>query len=891
MATEEQMTDLGGLPKAYDPSSSESRWYEFWHSRGYFKPIDRGQGPYVVVMPPPNVTGELHMGHALFSSVEDLMIRYHRMRGYAALWLPGADHAGIAGQWVVEKELAKENLTRHDLGREEFIARIWDWMESYQERIKGQLKSLGASCDWSRYVFTMDPGPARAVRVAFKHLYDKGLIYRGERLISWCPRCMTALSDLEVNHEEEQSFLWHLRYPLASGNGAIEVATTRPETMLGDTAVAVHPDDERYSDLIGQELILPILGRRIPIVADAAVDREFGSGAVKVTPAHDPNDFEIGQRHDLPKITVMNLNGTMNAEAGEFEGLTIADARKAVVERLERDGALVRVEPHTHSVGHCDRCGTVVEPLISKQWFVEMEPLARPAIDVVKSGEVRFFPSRFTSVYLNWMENIHDWCISRQLWWGHRIPIWYCDDCGEVTATDEETLTACPACNSKNIRQDPDVLDTWFSSGLWPFSTLGWPEKTPDLETYYPGHLMETGYDIIFHWVSRMIFFGIELMGEPPFRDVYLHGTVRDQHGQRMSKTKGNVLDPTIISAEYGTDALRFALLTASGPGSDLKMSTERVESMRNFANKLFNATRFALRAIEAADIKRDESGAPTRPADTDLSIPDEWILSRLAATTREVTRQIDEYQLHEAGRSLYEFIWSEFCDWYIEAVKVRLYATPPDPVVPQTLAYVLEQTLALLHPFMPFVTEELWQQLPHPGDALIVADWPTAGATYADGEAAFELLREAAREIRNARSEHGVDHGRRIKAVIYPGAHRAAFEALAAELQFFGRIDPEAYEIRDGEPEAPGKSAAIVVGGATIYLPLAGMVDLAAEQARLEKEIAEAEAEIARVDAMLGNAQFVEKAPEKVVATQRERRERAVERLALLRRSLAELG
>jgi len=891
MATEEQMTDLGGLPKAYDPSSSESRWYEFWHSRGYFKPIDRGQGPYVVVMPPPNVTGELHMGHALFSSVEDLMIRYHRMRGYAALWLPGADHAGIAGQWVVEKELAKENLTRHDLGREEFIARIWDWMESYQERIKGQLKSLGASCDWSRYVFTMDPGPARAVRVAFKHLYDKGLIYRGERLISWCPRCMTALSDLEVNHEEEQSFLWHLRYPLASGNGAIEVATTRPETMLGDTAVAVHPDDERYSDLIGQELILPILGRRIPIVADAAVDREFGSGAVKVTPAHDPNDFEIGQRHDLPKITVMNLNGTMNAEAGEFEGLTITDARKAVVERLERDGALVRVEPHTHSVGHCDRCGTVVEPLISKQWFVEMEPLARPAIDVVKSGEVRFFPSRFTSVYLNWMENIHDWCISRQLWWGHRIPIWYCDDCGEVTATDEETLTACPACNSKNIRQDPDVLDTWFSSGLWPFSTLGWPEKTPDLETYYPGHLMETGYDIIFHWVSRMIFFGIELMGEPPFRDVYLHGTVRDQHGQRMSKTKGNVLDPTIISAEYGTDALRFALLTASGPGSDLKMSTERVESMRNFANKLFNATRFALRAIEAADIKRDESGAPTRPADTDLSIPDEWILSRLAATTREVTRQIDEYQLHEAGRSLYEFIWSEFCDWYIEAVKVRLYATPPDPVVPQTLAYVLEQTLALLHPFMPFVTEELWQQLPHPGDALIVADWPTAGATYADGEAAFELLREAAREIRNARSEHGVDHGRRIKAVIYPGAHRAAFEALAAELQFFGRIDPEAYEIRDGEPEAPGKSAAIVVGGATIYLPLAGMVDLAAEQARLEKEIAEAEAEIARVDAMLGNAQFVEKAPEKVVATQRERRERAVERLALLRRSLAELG
>ncbi|MCO5175371.1 MAG: valine--tRNA ligase [Thermomicrobiales bacterium] len=890
MTTDEQMNEAGGLAKAYDPSSSEARWYEFWHSRGYFKPIDRGQGPYVVVMPPPNVTGELHMGHALFSSVEDLMTRYHRMRGFAALWLPGADHAGIAGQWVVEKELAKENLTRHDLGREEFISRVWDWMESYQERIKGQLQSLGASCDWSRYVFTMDPGPARAVRVAFKHLYDKGLIYRGERLISWCPRCMTALSDLEVIHEEEQSFLWHLRYPLASGEGVIEVATTRPETMLGDTAVAVHPDDARYSDLIGQELSLPILGRRIPIVADASVDREFGSGAVKVTPAHDPNDFEIGQRHDLPKITVMNLDGTMNAEAGEFEGLTIAEAREAVVKRLDRDGALERVEPHTHSVGHCDRCGTVVEPLISKQWFVQMEPLARPAIDVVKSGEVKFYPARFASVYLNWMEHPRLVYLTTAVV-GPPHSIWYCDDCGEVTATDLELLTECPACASTNIRQDPDVLDTWFSSGLWPFSTLGWPEQTPDLEMYYPGHLMETGYDIIFHWVARMIFFGIELMGEPPFRDVYLHGTVRDQHGQRMSKTKGNVLDPTTITAEYGTDALRFALLTASGPGSDLKLSIERVESMRNFANKLFNATRFALRAIEGAEIKRDESGAPLRPADGDLSIPDEWILSRLAATTREVTRQIDEYQLHEAGRSLYEFIWSEFCDWYIEAVKVRLYATPPDPVVPQTLAYVLEQTLTLLHPFMPFVTEELWQQLPHPGDALIVANWPSAGATYADGEAAFELLREAAREIRNARSEHGVDHGRRIKAVIYPGSHRAAFEALAAELQFFGRIDPEAYEIHDGEPEAPGKSAAIVVSGATIYLPLAGMVDLVAEQGRLEKEIAEAEAEIARVDAMLGNAQFVEKAPEKVVAAQRERRERAVERLALLRRSLAELG
>ncbi len=520
-----------------------------------------------------------------------------------------------------------------------------------------------------------------------------------------------------------------------------------------------------------------------------------------------------------------------------------------------------------------------------------MAPLARPAIDVVTSGEIRFHPARFTSVYLNWMENIHDWCISRQLWWGHRIPIWYCRDCDEMTATDEERLTACEKCGSSNIEQDPDVLDTWFSSGLWTFSTLGWPQDTPDLRTYYPGHLMETGYDIIFHWVARMIFFGIELMGEPPFKDVYLHGTVRDQHGQRMSKTKGNVLDPTTISAEYGTDALRFALLTASGPGSDLKMSTERVEAMRNFANKLFNATRFSLRAIEGAEIVRDADGAPALPADADLAIPDRWILSRLAVTTGEVTRLLEEYQLHEAGRALYEFIWSEFCDWYIEAAKVRLYASPPDPVVPQTLAYVLERTLRLLHPFMPFVTEELWQQLPHPGDALIVAAWPESGATYDGAAASFELLREAAREIRNARSEHGVDPGRRISAVIYPGLTRATFEELGPELRSFGRIEQESYELRDGEPLAPGKSAAIVVGGATIYLPLAGMVDLDAERARIDKEIAEAEAEIGRVDAMLANEQFVSKAPEKVVATQRERREKAAERLALLRNSLAELG
>ena len=879
------------LGKAYDPAATEQRWYDFWHSRGYFKPQDRGKGPFVIVMPPPNVTGELHMGHALFTAVEDLMTRYRRMQGYAALWLPGADHAGIAGQWVVERELAKEGKSRHDLGRTEFVNRIWDWMETYQERIKSQLRSLGASCDWSRYVFTMDPGPARAVRVAFKHLYDKGLIYRGERIISWCPRCMTALSDLEVVHEDEGSFLWHIRYPLADGSGSIEVATTRPETMLGDTAVAVHPDDQRYRSLIGKTIRLPIVDRLIPIVADDAVDPAFGSGAVKVTPAHDPNDFEIGRRHDLPSLVVMNFDGTMNADAGEFARLTREAARTSVVERLERGGLLVRVEPHAHSVGHCDRCGTVVEPMISKQWFVKMQPLAKPAIEVVKSGDVRFIPERFTGVYLNWMENVHDWTVSRQLWWGHRIPIWYCDACGEVAATAEEAIDRCSSCGAADVRQDPDVLDTWFSSGLWTFSTLGWPDSTEDLRVYYPGHLMETGYDIIFLWVARMIFLGIEFMGGPPFKDVYLHGTVRDANGQRMSKTKGNVLDPTTITAQYGTDALRFALLTASGPGNDLKMSNERVEQQRNFANKLFNATRFALRAIEDAVIMPDDSGAPAHPEADILGTADKWVLTRLAETTREVSRLLDAYQLHEAGRELYEFIWSEFCDWYIEAVKVRLYAEQPDPVVPQTLAYVLERTLRLLHPFMPFVTEELWQHLPHPGESLIIAPWPEPGPAFQAEADDFRAIQEVVREIRNARSEHGVDPGRRAAATIYPGPLDRAFAALTGELQFLARLEPDAFDVRTGAPASQDNSLAIVSNGATIYLPLAGMVDVEAERARLEKEIQDASAEVGRAEAMLGNESFISKAPPQVVKVQRDRLAAAKERVSMLQKNLTDLG
>jgi valyl-tRNA synthetase len=879
------------LGKAYEPAAAEAHWYDFWHSHGYFKPVDRGAGPFVVVMPPPNVTGELHMGHALFTAVEDLFIRYRRMRGHAALWLPGADHAGIAGQWVVERELAKQGTTRQELGREAFLGVVWDWMEKYQERIKEQLRSLGASCDWSRFVFTMDPGPARAVRVAFKHLYDKGLIYRGERLISWCPRCMTALSDLELDHQEVHSYLWHIRYPFADGSGGIEVATTRPETMLGDTAVAVHPDDARYGAAIGKELILPLLGRRIPVVADAAVDPTFGSGAVKVTPAHDPNDFEIGRRHGLPFITVFNLNGTLNEATGPFEGLSIAEGREQVVKALEAEGALVRVEPHTHAVAHCDRCGTVIEPMISTQWFMNMPPLAQPAAEVARNGTVTFVPERFTSVYLNGMDNIHDWCISRQLWWGHRIPIWYCADCGAVSATEEEVLRACPSCNSANIEQDPDVLDTWFSSGLWTFSTLGWPEQTADLATYYPGHLMETGYDIIFLWVARMIFFGLEFMGEAPFNTVYLHGTVRDAHGQRMSKTKGNVLDPTLVSAEFGTDALRFALLTASGPGNDLKMSNERVEAGRNFANKLFNATRFALGAIDAASIARDADGSPMASDAAVMGVADKWIVSRLALATDETTRLIEAHQLHEAGRTLYDFIWTEFCDWYIEAAKVRLREGAVDPAVPQTLAFVLERTLRLLHPFMPYVTEELWQQLPHGGEAVIIAPWPTAPARYAGEEAQFEAVQEAVRLIRNARSEHGVEPARRIAATIYPGELAAAYRALTDELQFLARVDADNFELRTGEPQALDNAISVVARGASIFLPLAGMVDQAAERARLERELDATRGEITRAEAMLGNQQFVSKAPEAVVNGHRTRLAAAGERLALLEERLRDLG
>jgi valyl-tRNA synthetase len=877
------------LAKAYDPRLVETGVYDRWDDAGYFQPHERpDREPFVVVMPPPNVTGELHIGHALFVTVEDIMIRWHRMLGDPTLWIPGADHAGIAGQWVVEKELAKEGLTRHDLGREKFLQRVWQFMNQYRGRIREQMMILGASCDWTRFVFTMDPGPSRAVRHVFKRLYDKGLIYRGERLISWCPRCQTALSDLEVVHRDEAGSLWTIAYPIEESDEVITVATTRPETMLGDTGVAVHPDDDRYHHLVGKTARLPILDRRIPVVADDAVEPAFGTGAVKVTPAHDPNDFEIARRQGLPAINVMNTDGTMNANAGPFAEMSIAAARSAVVERLREDGRLLRTEPHLHAVGHCQRCDTVVEPLISTQWFVRMEELARPAIAAARDGSLQFVPEHFRSVYLNWLETIHDWTVSRQLWWGHRIPVWYCQRCGETIVTEAETVVACPHCGG-TVEQDPDVLDTWFSSGLWPFSTLGWPDDTPDLRRYYPSSVMETGYEILFFWVARMVMFGLEVMSELPFHTVYLHGTVRDVEGAKMSKTKGNVMDPTAVTAEYGADALRFALVTQSGPGNDLRLDIQKVEDARNFANKLWNATRFALRPISEAEIVIDDDG-PARPGG-ELALADQWIVSRLDATIDDANRLMQAHQYGEAGKTIREFVWSELCDWYIEAAKVRQRGPATErQAVAQTLAYAMERSVRLLHPFMPFVTEALWQELPHIGESVMIAAWPEAGPRDDAAERHFGALIEIVRAIRNARTEAGVEPGRWIAAEIFPGPHRAAFETARRELGTLARIADDELVMLDGTPEGSQGALTAVAGKVVAMLPLAGMVDLEAERDRLRKEIAAAVAERERAQAQLGNEAFVSRAPEQVVAVQRQRLATAEEQISLLERRLAQL-
>ncbi len=885
-------TEAMALPKTFNPQEIEEPIYEWWERQGFFTPkIDPARRPFVISMPPPNVTGELHMGHAMFVTLEDLMIRYHRMRGDPTLWVPGTDHAGIATQVMVEREIAKAGLTRHQLGRERFLERVWAWKEKYGGTITRQLRRLGASCDWTRERFTMDPDYSRAVREAFVRLYEQGLIYRGEYLINWCPRCGTALSDLEVEREEEEEgLLYYVRYPLrgdgwegpaapwGSGRWAegakdfITVATTRPETILGDTAVAVHPEDERYAGLVGRIAVLPALGRPIPIVADPAVDREFGTGAVKVTPGHDPTDYEIGERHGLPRINVMNLDATINANGGPYAGMDRFRAREALVEDLRREGLLVKIEAHRYAPGRCQRCNTIVEPMLSIQWFVNTKPLAEAAIRVVKEGRIRILPERFEKDYFRWLENIRPWCISRQLWWGHRIPAWHCDDCGHITVAREDP-EVCARCGSARIRQDEDVLDTWFSSALWPFATLGWPDDTEDLRYFYPTTVMETGYDILFFWVARMVMMGLALTGEIPFRIVYLHGLVRDEKGEKMSKTKGNVIDPLLVIRDYGADALRFTLATGSTPGNDMRLSLQRVEGNRNFANKLWNAARFVLSTL---------NGPIRRPAmeDPSLTLPDRWILSRYHRTVAAVTEAMEAFDFGEAGRRIYEFTWDEFCDWYIEMAKEPLYrgAEADRARTRGILVYVLDGILRLLHPFMPFITEALWGYLKRAGvtdgaEALIVASWPVPGPVDEAAEAGMRVLIETVRAIRNAREEHRVPSERRIAAWIAAGEFLSVLEAHRGLLAALARVDPDRLVLAADLPEPPADARIYPVGPVRIYLPLAGMVDRAAERARLERELADLASRIAKTEALLAS-EFAVKAPAAVVEKERRKLE-----------------
>ena len=869
------------MAKTYDHNRVEERLYSQWESGGFFQPQLHQPGPpFTIVMPPPNVTGELHHGHAMFVTFEDLMTRWRRMQGRPTLWLPGTDHAGIATQNVVEAALAREGLSRFDLGREKFVDRVWQWKEQYGGIITQQLRRLGASCDWTRERFTMDPGLSRAVREAFVRLHQRGLIYQGEYLINWCPRCGTALSDLEVEHKEVAGKLYLVRYPLAERQGEaaevlhsaeagfITVATTRPETILGDTAVAVNPHDERYRDLVGREAMLPAVGRIIPIIADPAVDPAFGTGAVKVTPAHDPTDYEIGQRHRLPSVNIMNKDGTLNANAGRYAGLDRYVARDALAADLDRQGLLLRTVDYAHSIGHCDRCGTVVEPLLSEQWFVSIKPLAEPAIQAVADGRIRFVPERFARVYFNWMENIRDWCISRQLWWGHRIPVWYCQDCGEqIVSVDDPT--DCPSCSSSRLEQDPDVLDTWFSSGLWPFSTLGWPDDTEDLRHFYPTSVMETGYDIIFFWVARMIMAGLAFTDQVPFHTVYLHGLLRDERGEKMSKSKGNVANPLDVIARYGADALRFSIATGSTPGNDMKLSEEKLQGSRNFANKLWNAARFVIASGAAS-----AEAATFTPEEPDLELADRWILSRANQVTADVTRLLEEYQFGEAGRILYDFIWGEFCDWYIEIAKVRLYDDDVDERAKQTAAYglrtVLDRILRLLHPYAPFVTEEIWQQLPFEHGFLIAADWPQPGPTDAESEGRMALVMDVIRAIRNARAEFGVEPSHWIEAQLAAGSFRVLLDEQSALIHALGKVRP--LQVHGDLAQPPEQALHAVAGPVEIFLPLSGLVDLEEERARLQRDIASLEGQITKLQARLANQEFLARAPAAVVQRERDR-------------------
>ena len=873
---------MSELPKTYDPKSVEDKLYKFWVDSGFFHAeVNPDKKPYTIVIPPPNVTGQLHMGHAFDETLQDILIRTKRMQGYEALWMPGTDHAGIATQIKVEENLRKEEgLTRYDLGREEFLKRVWAWKDKFGSRIISQLKKLGTSCDWDRERFTMDEGCSKAVREVFVNLYNKGLIYKGHRIINWCPHCATALSDAEVEYETQPGKLWHIRYPLADGSGDLVVATTRPETFMGDTGVAVNPNDERYKHLIGKTCILPIMNREIPIFGDEYVDMEFGTGCVKVTPCHDPNDFEMGQRHNLEQILVFNEDATVNANGGKYEGMDRYECRKAVVKDLEEGGYLVKIEDHEHNVGTCYRCGTTVEPMTSAQWFVKMAPLAKPAMDVVNEGKTKFVPDRFSKTYLRWMENVHDWCISRQLWWGHRIPAFYCDDCGEMTVSKTDVCT-CPKCGSTHIHQEEDVLDTWFSSALWPFSTLGWPDKTKELDYFYPTSTLVTGYDIIFFWVARMIFSGVEHMGETPFKTVYIHGLVRDAQGRKMSKSLGNGIDPLEVIDQYGADALRFTLATGNSPGNDMRFSDERVQASRNFCNKIWNASRFI-----QMNLTIDKDKAVELPAD--LAIEDKWIISKFNTLVADVTRNIDQYELGLAAAKLNDFIWENFCDWYIEIAKTRLQTG--DENVQKVLCYVLSGAMQLLHPFMPFITETIWQALPHEGPSVMVSAWPEYKDElhFAAEEAQMESLMDAVRAIRNRRAEMNVPPSKKAKVLILTEKK----DTFSAGAGFFPKLAyASEIELIDAVPADAAKMASVVTGDAQIYMPMGDLIDFEAERARLGKEKSKVEADIDFVMKKLNNPKFVDKAPEKVVAAEREKAEKLREHLAKLEESIAALN
>jgi valyl-tRNA synthetase len=860
------------IPKTYDPRRVEEKWYSYWMRNNYFhaEPDDGGE-PFCIVIPPPNVTGSLHLGHALDNTIQDVLIRWRRMQGLNTLWMPGTDHAGIATQARVEEQLSKEGLNKYDLGREKFLERVWAWKEEYGGEIINQLKRLGVSCDWERERFTMDAGCSRAVREVFRRLYEKGLIYKGRYMVNWCPKCRTTISDIEVEHTNEDAQLYYVNYPAAEGGGAcITVATTRPETMMGDSGVAVHPEDSRYSKLIGKEVILPLINRRIPVVADEAVDPAFGTGAVKITPAHDPADFEIGRRHNLPGIVVIGKDGILTAEAGSYAGMEREEARRRVVRDLSELGLLVKVNDYSHAVGHCYRCSTTIEPLASEQWFVRMKPLAEPAMQAVREGSVRFVPERFTKIYLNWLENIKDWCISRQLWWGHRIPVWYCRECGEVICASEDPQ-ACGKCGSADLEQDPDVLDTWFSSALWPFSTMGWPEKTKELDFYYPTSVLVTGRDIIFFWVARMIFMGLEFMQEAPFPEVFIHGLILDAEGRKMSKSLRNGIDPLEVIEKYGADTLRFTLLTGNTPGNDLRFYWEKVEGARNFANKVWNASRFAMINLEdfssqdAVDIKNREQ----------LELADRWILSRLNKTAAEVTANLESYELGEAARILYEFIWNEFCDWYIEMIKPRLYGkgSKESRKTAQTvLHHALLHTLELLHPFMPFLSEEIWQHLPHTGESIMIATWPAADAEQSDAEseALMEFLMEAIRGIRNMRGEMKIHPGKTVRCVAVAAPEES--EVLQRHSSYIQLLADCELEIVGREGSKPKQALSTVARGTEIYLPLAGLVDLDKELARLEKEERSIDGVLQRVRKKLSNEDFLAKAPPEVVEKERKK-------------------